>query len=80
MPRSTKELTGKEKAAVLLIGLGPEVSAKVLRHLTDEEIEELTLEIAATRHVPSELRNQIIKEFHELVLAQTYIAEGGISY
>lgn len=41
------DLTGKQKAAILLITLGPDVSARVFRHLREEEIEDLTLEIAA---------------------------------
>ncbi|MCR5773810.1 MAG: flagellar motor switch protein FliG, partial [Lachnospiraceae bacterium] len=44
-------LTGVQKAAILLIALGPEKSAKIFKHLKDEEIEELTLEIANTRSV-----------------------------
>ena len=40
------EMSAKQKAAVLLISLGPNVSAQVLKHLNEEEIEKLTLEIA----------------------------------
>ena len=42
----TDELTGVQKAAILLITLGPEKSADIFKHLKEEEIEELTLEIA----------------------------------
>ena len=44
-------LTGVQKAAVLLITLGPERSAEIFRHLKEEEIEELTLEIASISSV-----------------------------
>lgn len=76
----TKDLTGKQKAAILLISLGPEVSAKVFKHLRDEEIEELTLEIANMRKVTPELKERVVEEFRELFMAQEYIAQGGIEY
>ncbi len=72
--------TGKEKAAILLIALGPVTSAKVFKHLTDEEIEELTLEIANVRKVDPEVKGKVIDEFYEICIAQEYISEGGIEY
>ncbi len=77
---SKKGLTGKQKAAILLIALGPDVSAEVYKHLTEEEIEQLTLEISNVRKVDSSLKEEIIEQFHQLVLAQDYIAQGGIGY
>ncbi len=75
-----EELTGLQKAAILLITLGPEKSAAVFKHLKEEEIEDLTLEIANTRSVSPQVKEQIINEFYEICLAQQYIAEGGIGY
>lgn len=49
MSKKEKELTGKQKAALLLISLGPEVSASVYKHLNEEEIERLTLEISSVK-------------------------------
>jgi len=77
---SYTEITGVQKAAVLLIALGPERSSQVFKHLKDDEIEQLTLEIANTKSVPSELKDEVIEEFYEICLAQQYIAEGGIAY
>ncbi|MFZ5966595.1 MAG: flagellar motor switch protein FliG [Bacillota bacterium] len=73
-------LSGKEKAAVLLIALGPDKSAKIFKHLQDEEIEELTLEIANMRKIPPEEKDKVVEEFYEICLAQEYISEGGIHY
>ncbi len=73
-------LNGVQKAAILLITLGPEKSAMIFKHLKDEEIEELTLEIANTRSISSELKEQVLDEFYQVCLAQQYIAEGGIGY
>ncbi|MCI8895045.1 MAG: flagellar motor switch protein FliG [Lachnospiraceae bacterium] len=74
------DLTGTQKAAILLIALGPEKSATVFKHLKEEEIEELTLEIANTRSVSPKLKEDVLNEFYQVCLAQQYIAEGGIGY
>lgn len=73
-------LTGREKAAVLLIALGPDKSAKIFKHLQDDEIEELTLEIANMRKIPAEEKDNIMEEFYQVCLAQNFISEGGINY
>jgi flagellar motor switch protein FliG len=73
-------LTGRQKAALLLISLGPEVSAQIFKHLRDEEIEQLTLEIANVRKVDSSDKESILSEFHQICMAQEYISQGGISY
>ncbi len=74
------KISGVQKAAILLIALGPEKSASIFKHLKEEEIEELTLEIANTRSVTPQLKEEIIDEFYQVCLAQQYIAEGGITY
>ena len=73
-------ISGLQKAAILLISLGPERSAGIFKHLKEEEIEELTLEIANTRSVTPQVKEEVINEFYEVCLAQQYIAEGGINY
>ena len=73
-------LTGLQKAAVLLIALGPEKSSHIFKHLKEDEIEELTLEIANTRSITPQLKETVIEEFYQVCLAQQYIAEGGIGY
>jgi|SRR6056297_322625 len=78
MPKSN--LTGKEKAAVLLVSLGPDVSAQIFQHLDDEEIEELTLEIANMRQVDKETKDETLREFYHLAEAKDYINRGGIDY
>ena len=77
---SDSELTGLQKAAILLISLGPEKSAMVFKHLKEEEIEDLTLEIANTRSISQQVKEGVINDFYEICLAQQYIAEGGIGY
>ena len=63
-----------------MIALGPEKSANIFKHLKEDEIEELTLEIANTRSVSPQTKEEILEEFYQVCLAQQYIAEGGIGY
>ncbi len=81
MAKAEEKLTGGvQKAAVLLIALGPEKSASIFKHLKEEEVEELTLEIANTRNITPQMKDEVISEFYQICLAQQYIAEGGINY
>ena len=73
-------ISGVQKAAILLIALGPEKSSMIFKHLKEDEIEELTLEIANTRSITPQIKDDVINEFYEICLAQQYIAEGGIGY
>ncbi|MBR4708041.1 MAG: flagellar motor switch protein FliG [Pseudobutyrivibrio sp.] len=77
---ATEGMNGVQKAAILLIALGPEKSSQIFKHLKEEEIEELTLEIANTRSISPALKEEVIEEFYQVCLAQQYIAEGGIGY
>jgi flagellar motor switch protein FliG len=77
---ATKELTGRQKAAILLISLGPELSAKVFHHLREEEIESLALEIASQRQIAPDTREKVLYEFYQIYQAQQYISQGGIDY
>ncbi|NLJ85989.1 MAG: flagellar motor switch protein FliG [Firmicutes bacterium] len=80
MSMRLSELTGRQKAAILLIALGPDVSARVFKHLREDEIEDLTLEIAAMQRVEPEHKDAVMVEFQELCLASEYISQGGIEY
>lgn len=76
----SNELSGKQKAALLLIALGPDTSAQVFKHLREEEIEKLTLEIANQRKVTQEQKDKVMAEFHQMCMAKEYISSGGIDY
>ena len=78
--KDDKPMTGRQKAALLLIALGPELSASVYQYLTEEEIEKITLEISSVKTVDSEVKDAVIEEFHNTALAQDYISQGGIGY
>lgn len=80
MAKNQKDLNGKQKAAILLISLGPDVSASVYKHLNEEEVEKLTLEISGVKKVDNSSKEEVLEEFHNIALAQDYISQGGIGY
>src|SRR3972149_6109874 len=73
-------LPGLRKASIVLIVLGQDLSPDVLRHLSRDEIESLSLEIARVKHVPADLREAVLAEFAQMLTAHECIAEGGIEY
>ena len=74
------DYSGLQKAAILLITLGPEKASAIFQHLKEDEIESLTLEIANTRSVSPQDKESVLDEYYQVCLAQQYIAEGGIGY
>jgi flagellar motor switch protein FliG len=77
---NNRKLTGRQKAAALLIALGPELSAKILKHFKEEEVESLTVEVFAMEKVSEEIKAQVISELHSMALAKNYITSGGLDY
>lgn len=73
-------LTGIQKSAILMIALGAERSAEVIKHLGDAEIEQLTLEMANVRKVSPDQRENVVEEFHQMCVASDFISQGGIEY
>lgn len=80
MARNKHKLSSRQKAAILLISLGPDVSAQIYKHLSEEEIEKLTLEISTVKKVDTEQKEDVLEQFHQIALAQDYISQGGIGY
>lgn len=74
------KLTGRLKTAILLISMGKEASSKVFKYLPEEEIEQITLAIASISKVDSKEKEEVLKEFHEMCMAQDFLAMGGIGY
>ncbi len=70
----------KQKAAILLMALGPDLAGNVVRHLADEHTEQLTLELARLDKVTPDQRSLVIEEFYESAKAQEFIAEGGVNH
>jgi len=75
-----KRVKGLRKIAALLISLGPELSAKVLKLLPDEDIEVISAEVANTTLVEAEFREQVLDEMMQMYQAKGYMLEGGVKY
>jgi|UniRef100_A0A7V3RDW3 flagellar motor switch protein FliG len=80
MADTEKAGTNKRKAAIFLLTIGPEKAAKILKHLSDEEIEDLTLEIANLKNITEQEREDALKEFSNMMKAKEFINKGGIEY
>ncbi len=75
-----EKIPGRQKAAILLVALGMEASSQVLKEFSEEELEQITKEIANLGHVPAETVQSVITEFKDLALADEYMAVGGLDY
>lgn len=75
-----EEVSGIKKAAILMISLGPEASAEIMKILPDRYIQKISYEIANIDYVRPDEREQIISEFLDMYQAREYISEGGIDY
>jgi len=75
-----KELDGMTKAAILMLAVGPDSAASLLRHMSPEKVEELTRELAGLGRVPDEIQNAVIEEFYSISIASQYANEGSLSY
>lgn len=73
-------MTGAQRAAVLLITLGVEAASNILARLSDEDVEEVSVEIARMKNVPSEHVEAVLTEYSDLALAQRYVSQGGSSF
>ncbi|MCE9557683.1 MAG: flagellar motor switch protein FliG, partial [Armatimonadetes bacterium] len=78
--RKPQELTSKRKAAILLTTLGADAASNVVKHMTDDQIEIMSLELARLDKIKPEQRETVIMEFHSLATAQDYISEGGVQH
>ncbi len=75
-----KRLTGNQKAAIFLVTLGPEISSEIFKYLREDEIEQLTFEIARLDKVDANEKEMVFQEFQELMVARDFIISGGIDY
>ncbi|MBE2316936.1 flagellar motor switch protein FliG [Solirubrobacter sp. CPCC 204708] len=78
--RTAASLRGIEKAAALLVAIGEQRAGEIFKFLGDSEVEALSLELAKAQKIPTEVCRDIIHEAVESVLAEDYLAEGGVDY
>ncbi len=75
-----QQLNGRQKAAVFLVSLGSDTSSEIFKHLKEDEIEQLTFEIARLDKIEPEDRDRVLQEFQEMMMGQEFIQSGGMDY
>jgi flagellar motor switch protein FliG len=78
--KTPEDMSSREKAAIVLIAMGTEMSAQVMRHLSETEIEKLTTQIALVENIDSKTELAVLREFYSMMKASEYISEGGMNY
>jgi flagellar motor switch protein FliG len=79
-PEDEGELSPKEKVAVMMVALGQESAADIMKYLTDYEIEEITHTIAELKHLPIDVQDEVMAEFEQHLLAGEYMSQGGVDF
>ncbi len=75
-----EDLSGKQKAAILLMSLDVDIAAKVFKELEMKEVEQVAVEITNMKDVAPNVVEDVIEEFYQLMTAQNYMVEGGLEY
>jgi len=75
-----EHLSGKQKAAVLCLVLGEDLTAEIFKRLDDDDVQEISREISLMGAVPADITDKVVEEFYNLSLAKEYITSGGIDY
>ena len=74
------KLTGRQKAAAIIISLGADDASKIYKFFKEDEIEQLTYEISRLQHLNPQIMEDTLKDFYDLCLTQKVITEGGFEY
>ncbi|HEY3265989.1 MAG TPA: flagellar motor switch protein FliG [Armatimonadota bacterium] len=74
------QLTGVRKAGVLMVALGTEVSAEVMKYLNQDEVERVTWEIARLKEVDMDVMQAVVEEFKDRVGTEEYMERAGMDF
>ena len=74
------EISPREKVAVMMVALGQESAADIMKFLTDYEVEEITHTIAELKHLPVDVQDEVLAEFEQHLLAGEYMSQGGVDF
>ena len=74
------ELSPREKVAVMMVALGQESAADIMKFLTDYEIEEITHTITELKHLPIDVQDEVLADFEQHLLAGEYMSQGGVDF
>ncbi|MGE5363017.1 MAG: flagellar motor switch protein FliG [Bacteroidota bacterium] len=74
------EISGAQKAALLMIALNVETAAQVFKYLDPAEVEQISAEISKVRNIPSNVVDNVMEEYYNMVTAREYVLEGGLEF
>ncbi|WP_300414431.1 flagellar motor switch protein FliG [uncultured Oscillibacter sp.] len=74
------ELSSAQKAAAVIIALGAEKASLIYKFMEDEEVEQLTLEVARLGFLTTQQTEDILNEFYQLCMTNKAVTEGGLEY
>src|SRR5271163_5171990 len=73
-------LPGVRKVAILMVMIGDEASSTILRQLDEEEVQEISREIARVGSLTAEEAEGVLEEFYQMAVAHDYVVKGGLEY
>ena len=76
----TEGYSSRQKVAILMIALGQDTSAEILKYLNDYEIEDIAQTIAELRTVTTDQEDEVLEEFETMLMAGKYVSMGGIDF
>lgn len=74
------KLAPEQKAAAVIISLGADKASKIYKHLSESDIEKLTIEVAKLGHVSPDEMELVLDEFYKTCLTQKVVTDGGMEY
>src|SRR5450631_4154112 len=74
------QMKGTQKAAILLIMLGDEAIAEIIKHLSEDDVQLVTREIARMKKIQPEQAEAVLEEFYQMTTARDYVVSGGMDY
>ncbi len=74
------KLTSEQKAASVIVSLGADKASKIYKHLSESDIEKLTIEVAKLGHITPEQMEEVLDEFYKTCLTQKVVTDGGMEY
>jgi flagellar motor switch protein FliG len=78
--READQIPGVRKVAILMVMIGQEASSSILRELDEDEVQNISREIARVHTLASEEAEGVLEEFYQMSLAHDYVLKGGVDY
>ncbi len=78
--KENKSISNLTKSALVLVAMGAQNAAEIMKNMSENEIENISVEIARLENIPADVLGSVIEEFYQIMQANQYIISGGIDY